>query len=456
MKETPDRDGLRILVIDDEEAARETLLACFDSTEHAVRAVATGAEALDALRSESFELAFLDLRLDGDGEDGARLVPRILEASPHTKVVVVSAHGTIESAVELIRAGASDFLQKPISPAELRAIAARIEVTRQAERRLAALERSAEESDPPLLESDSPAMRRAISIARRSSGSDATVLLRGESGTGKGVLARAIHAWSDRAEGPFSVVNCPSLSSELLRSELFGHVKGAFTGAVKTTAGKIEITDGGTLLLDEIGDLPLSIQAALLRFLQDREYERVGDPRVRKADVRIVAATNRDLEEAVRQGEFREDLYFRLDVISIRLPPLRERRDDIVPLAREFLGYFSSRYGRPPLELAEDAIEALREADWIGNVRELRNAIQRAAILGTGPVVRAEHLPLGAEKGRVGPMPLDAGSALLTLEEMEARYIRHVLDHTDSIERAAEVLDVSPSTLWRRRRKYGI
>jgi NtrC-family two-component system response regulator AlgB len=456
MAERSEDDGLRILVIDDEEEAREILLACFDSTPHFVQAVASGAEALDALRQESFELAFLDLRLDGDGEDGSRLVPRILELSPSTKVVVVSAHGTIESAVALIRAGASDFLEKPISPAELRAIAARIEVTLRAERRLAALERSAEESGAPLLESESPAMRRAISIARRSAVSDATVLLRGESGTGKGVLARAIHAWSDRDEGPFSVVNCPSLSSELLRSELFGHVKGAFTGAVKTTAGKIEITDGGTLLLDEIGDLPLSIQAALLRFLQDREYERVGDPRVRKADVRIVAATNRDLEEAVRQGEFREDLYFRLNVISIRLPPLRERRDDIVPLAREFLGYFASRYGRPSLELAEDAIEALRDADWTGNVRELRNAIQRAAILGRGPVVRSEHLPLGAGTGRVGPLPLDPDGALLTLEEMESRYIRHVLDHTDSIERAAEVLDVSPSTLWRRRRKYGI
>ena len=293
-------------------------------------------------------------------------------------------------------------------------------------------------------------MRRALELARQVAGSNASVLVRGESGTGKGVIARAIHGWSERAGKPFATVSCPSLSPQLLESELFGHVRGAFTGAVKDSPGRIAATEGGTLFLDEIGDLPLSLQPKLLRFLQEREYERVGDSITRRADVRVVTATNIDLTEAVRAGRFREDLLYRINVIQIDLPPLRERAEDILPLAMRLLAQLSRR--RPILGFAEAAIQSLSAYAWPGNVRELRNVIERAVILCRGDQIAVEQLP-GALSARVtepqlgDPVPLEA---------IESIHLRRLISRSKSLDDVAAALGIDTATLWRKRKKYGI
>ena len=308
----------------------------------------------------------------------------------------------------------------------------------------------------PLFDSSHPGMTRALQMAYEVAQLDATVLITGETGTGKGVLARAIHQWSPRANGPYAMVNCPALSAELLRSELFGHVRGSFTGAVGTKVGTIEYADGGTLFLDEIGEMAPEIQPRLLCFLQDLTYERVGDPEPRQADVRVVAATNGNLGRAVINGTFRDDLYHRLNVVPIELVPLRSRRDDIPALANAFLQWAAARYRKPVEAFTEDAMDSLIRQPWRGNIRELQHVVERAVILARGSRIPVSLLP------RSGRDVLDAvgGTATdgdrPTLKGLEERYIRHVLETTTSIEQAAEVLGVAPSTLWRRRRRLGI
>jgi NtrC-family two-component system response regulator AlgB len=282
---------------------------------------------------------------------------------------------------------------------------------------------------------------------------EATVLLRGESGVGKGVLARAIHARSRRAGRSFVTVHCPSLSAELLESDLFGHVKGAFTGAVQDKAGKVDAADGGTLFLDEVGDLPAALQPKLLRLVQDREYERVGEPVVRAADVRIVAATNRDLEAEVAAGRFREDLFYRLNVIDVTIPPLRLRRADILPLARGLLAFFARQTGKPVTGFTPEAEELIRTYAWPGNVRELRNAIERGVILGAEPLVGAQHLP--GQLTRTSGARAEVGGPF-TLDELEAEHIRRVVASSPSLDEAAKVLGIDPSTLYRKRKRGGI
>jgi NtrC-family two-component system response regulator AlgB len=295
-------------------------------------------------------------------------------------------------------------------------------------------------------------MERVIELARQVAASDATILLRGESGTGKTVLARAIHAWSNRAGKAMGVVSCPSFSSELLESELFGHVRGAFTGAVRDNPGRIAACEGGTLFLDEIGDLPLSLQPKILRFVQEREYERVGDYTTRKADVRIIAATNIDLEKLIREGRFREDLFYRLNVIQIEIPPLRERTDDLLALAENLLRFYSRVNHRSILGFTNEASEALKRYTWPGNVRELSNVIERAAILCRADCVGLESLPpnlaLGDSVTSIGDK--------VSLEKIEEQHIRRILASTKSLQEAAEVLGVDQATLWRRRKKYEI
>jgi NtrC-family two-component system response regulator AlgB len=418
-------------------------------------AVATAQEGLRAATTDTFDLAFVDLQI---GEDsGLDLIPTLREQCPWMKVVLVTGHASIESAVEALKRGAADYITKPFQPLQVRVLAQRQAEVRRLERRVDVLEADAGRASPsPYLESANPDMKRALDTARKVADTDATVLLTGESGTGKGVLARAIHEWSRRSSEEFSVINCPSLTAELLRSELFGHVRGAFTGAVSSNPGKISVTDGGTLFLDEIGDMPGVIQPQLLRFIQDREYERLGETRTRSADVRILAATNRDLERLVQDGEFREDLSYRLRVIEIEIPPLRERKEDIPPLASQFLEFFAARHGRPVVGFSDEAAAFLTDYDWPGNARELRNAVERAAILAEGEELGIHLFPqAGSAVAAVGTT-LPVGEGLMSLEQMEAKYIEYVLEKTDSIEKAAEVLDIAPSTLWRRRRKYEI
>ncbi len=453
MAETPNPTKLRIMIVDDDVTIRESVALVFEGGPHHILKCSGVDHALVAATREMFDLAFVDLQL---GENsGLDLIPELIDRAPWIKVVVVTADGSIGTAVEAVRRGALEYLRKPLSPDELRQSASRVADIRALERRLESLEQDVGHFSPATyLDSRSPEMKRAIATAETVASSDATVLLTGESGTGKGVLARAIHGWSTRADEAFGVVNCPSLSSALLQSELFGHVRGAFTGAISDKVGKIAATDSGTLFLDEVGDLPTEIQPQLLRFLQDREYERLGDPESRSADVRVIAATNRDLSQSIQDGSFREDLYYRLNVIPIHIPPLRERREDVEALATLFLRFYAAKYGRKIEEFTDAARRAISDYDWPGNVRELQNAIERAVILAGSDRVVASSLPRDVRSGleRVGIIEDD----LPTLEGMEQRYIEHVLGQTDSIERAAEILDVAPSTLWRRRRKYGI
>jgi two-component system, NtrC family, response regulator AlgB len=278
------------------------------------------------------------------------------------------------------------------------------------------------------------------------------VLVRGESGTGKGVLVRAIHGWSARAQKPFGTVSCPSLSAELLESELFGHVKGAFTTAVRDNPGRIATCEGGTLFLDEIGDLPITIQPKLLRFLQEREYERVGEQVTRHADIRVITATNIDLDKAVREGRFREDLLYRLNVIQIEIPPLRRRPEDIVPMADRMLAFFTRTHTRKVLGFTPEAADMLRRHAWPGNVRELRNVVERCAILATTEWIGPELLPGTLAAAVPDPVP----GAMISLDKLEELHIRRVLAGTKSLEEAATVLGIDAATLWRRRKKYGV
>ena len=451
----PLRSSLRILVVDDDEGTREALRLVFSTSDHRVTAVDTAELALVMVERAYFDLVFLDLQLEATS--GLDLLPKLLERSPWLKTVIITGFGSVESTVEAMRRGAWNYLTKPLDPGDLRLLAAHVQEIKDLERRVEDLETTAGPSAHGLLiESGNAQMRRAVEVARQVADSDATVLILGESGTGKGVLARHIHEQSRRRAGPFTVVSSPSLTAELMNSELFGHVRGAFTGAVASTAGKVAAAEGGSLFLDEVGDIPLAIQPKLLRFLQDRQYERVGEAEVREADVRVIAATNRDLGQAVERGEFREDLFYRLDVIEITVPPLRERREDIPTLARWFLRTYGHRYGKPDMEFTAKAERLLLDHPWPGNVRELQNAVERAVILARTSQVGANLLPRQTGGGVVDGLFSDDAQELPTLAGMEERYIRHVLETTASIEEASEVLDVAPSTLWRRRRKYGI
>ncbi len=331
---------MNVLIIDDELNIRKTLSVFFETEGHHVVAVSNPDDALAQATQYSFDLALVDLRLGTSS--GLDLIPKLLSVSPWLKIVVITAFASIDTAVEAIKRGAIDYLPKPFTPAQLQLVIGKVTQVRSLEQKIDSLQETLRMSDTGLhMDSASAIMQRAIDTARDVANSEATVLLKGESGTGKSMLAKWIHQQSPRNSKPFGVISCPSLSSELLESELFGHVKGAFTGAVRDQPGRVATCEGGTLLLDEIGDLPLPLQPKLLRFLQDREYEMLGEGITRKADLRVIAATSIDLTLAVKQGRFREELLYRLNVFEIPLPPLRERPEDIPDLAGQFLSFFA-------------------------------------------------------------------------------------------------------------------
>jgi two-component system, NtrC family, response regulator AlgB len=438
---------MRILVIDDEKNIRRTMAMAIESMEHEVVCAASGVEAFKELKSTTFDAVFLDLKLQR--ESGLDVLGEILRLEPDAAVVIITAFASIETAVEAMRLGAFDYLPKPCTPEQVRQLLAKIERTKRLESRVAALESQLDaESQETDLRTDSPLMQSVIDMAFKAANSDATVLLLGESGTGKSLLAKAMHARSPRKSAGFVTVSCPSLSRELLESELFGHVKGAFTGALSDTQGKVASAEGGTLFLDEIGDLPLEIQAKLLRLLQEREYERVGETRQRKANVRVISATNRDLGEAVRDNRFREDLYYRLNVITIQLPPLRDRYQDLERFARRQLDFFGRRAGKQFQGFTPAALDAMRAYRWPGNLRELRNLIERAVILGNGDQIGVGDLTdilQTRSEFRLG--------GRVTLEEIENEHMRRVISNSRTIDEAAAVLGVDPATLYRRKKK---
>lgn len=438
---------MRILVVDDEKNIRRTMTMALESMDHVVVSASNSALALAAIRAATYDVVLLDLKLSQ--ESGLDVLEEVLRLSPQLAVVMMTAYASIETAVEAMRRGASDYLPKPCTPDQVRQVLTRLEKTKKLERRVAELEsqlgREGPESD---LSSQSPTMQKVIEIAFRAAESEATILLLGESGTGKSVLARAIHRRSPRSAAAFVTVSCPSLSRDLLESDLFGHVKGAFTGAHADAVGKVAAADGGTLFLDEIGELPLEVQAKLLRLLQEREYERVGETKPRRANVRIISATNRDLSQVVAAGGFREDLFYRLNVIALRLPPLRDRVNDLVKIASAQLAFLAGHAGKSISGFSPAALAAMRDYAWPGNLRELRNVIERAMILCHGTMIETsdltETIQAKSETRLGGSFPL---------ETIEAEHIRRVVANTRTLEEAAEVLGIDPATLYRRRKK---
>jgi len=442
---------LNILVVDDEANIRKTLSLCLETEGHKVIAVSNFQDALAEASRRSFELAFVDLRLGTD--NGLDLIPALLATTPWLKIVVITVYASIDTAVEAMRRGATDYIPKPFTPAQIKLAVSKVFEMRTLEQKVATLQEDLGRVHPEIdFSSTSPVMQRAVNLAHQVASSEATILLRGESGTGKTVLARAIHSWGNRATKPISVISCPSFSAELLESELFGHIKGAFTGAIRDNPGRIAACEGGTLFLDQISDLPISLQPKLLRFVQEREYERVGDCLTRKADVRLIAATNIDLEKAVQEGRFREDLFYRINVIQIEMPPLRERPDDVPLLAERLLAFYGRINHRSFIGFTKEALEALRQYHWPGNVRELSNVIERAAILCRTDRVGMDCLPANLLSSDSAPNIGDP----VPIEKIEEQHIRRILATTKSFEEAADILGIDQATLWRRRKKYGI
>jgi two-component system, NtrC family, response regulator AlgB len=451
MADTNTLHSLNILVVDDEINIRKTLAVCLETEGHSVVTVSNFEDAVAEASRRSFELAFVDLRLGT--ADGLELIPQLLAKIPWLKIIVITAYASIDTAVEAMRRGATDYIPKPFTPAQVKLSVNKVAEIRSLEQKVSALQEDVGRLNPEIdFSTTSQKMQQALNVARQVAPSDATVLLRGESGTGKTVLARMLHIWSRRAQKPFGVVSCPTLSTELLESELFGHAKGAFTGAVRDNPGRIAACEGGTLLLDEIGDVPLAIQPKLLRFVQEREYERVGEHVTRRADVRVIAATNIDIEQAVAGGRFREDLFYRLNVIQIEIPPLRERPDDIAALAQRLLSFFGRTNHRLFKGFTNDAIQSLKGYTWPGNIRELRNVIERAAILSPTDTVGTPYLPVGITRDEALPQLGDQ----IPLKQIEEQHIRRVLASTKSLQEAADVLGIDQATLWRKRKDYGM
>jgi len=387
----------KVLVVDDEPLNLDLLEQELSDRGYIVERAGGGIEALDKAKTRSPQLVILDYLMPD--MDGIEVLRRLRRDGVDIPVIMVTAHGTIEKAVEAMKHGANDFITKPFDADHLALTVGKALHAEKLGREVEILSQQADERYR-LVAGDSPAMRQAVDFARKAAASRSTVLLLGESGTGKEVIARAIHRWSERKDEPFIAINCAGLSRELLESELFGHEKGAFTGAHQLKRGKIELAHGGTVFLDEVGDTAPELQARLLRFLQERQFERVGGTRSVEVDVRIIVATSRDLERTVRQGEFREDLYYRINVVAIRLPPLRERKEDIAMLAHHFLQRFAAETKKTFTGIAEDAMARLIAHDWPGNVRELANAIEHAVVLGRGPVVTARDLPANLVSAR--------------------------------------------------------
>ncbi len=447
-----------ILIVDDEKIIRDATTQLVEDAGHYAETATTADTALQALKESPFQLVLLDVNLGR--ENGLDLLTEILRLHPNLPVVVFTAAATIQTAVEAMRRGALDFLEKPFSNAQLNIVLSRVQRHHKLAERVVELQTQvASQSPEPVFESASAGVKEVLDVLFRAANTPASILILGESGTGKSVAARAVHQRSPRGEKPFVTVNCPSLSRELLESELFGHVKGAFTGAVRDHWGKVKAAAGGTLFLDEIGELPIELQPKLLRLLQDREYERVGENTTRTTDVRIIAATNRDLKKLVEEGSFREDLYYRLNVITVEMPPLRRRPDDLLVFAGKYLEFFARQFGRAVRGFSTPARQQILSHQWPGNLRELRNAVERAVILANGKEIAPTDLPAPGSMTVGDSASLDdaprVGSAV-SLEELESAHIKALLQSLPNLADVARVLGIDQATLYRKRKKLGL
>ena len=443
-----------VLVVDDEKGVRHSAEALIDAEGHYAESADCARVAMLKLKEEQYDLVLLDLKL---GEDnGLDVLKDIKKIHPALPVVIFTAHAGVRTAVKATRAGAMEYMEKPFTADRLRQVLAMAEKTRRMESQIEELKEEVQRQSPePEFESRDEGMRAALDVMFRAADTPATILILGESGTGKSVAARAVHRSSPLANRPFVTVSCPSLSKELLESELFGHVKGSFTGAVKDTWGKVKAAEGGTLFLDEIGELPLEIQPKLLRLLQEREYERLGENKPRQANVRVIAATNQDLKQCVEDGEFREDLYFRLNVITVEMPPLRARPQDLAYFAQSYLEFFATQFGRRVTGFTGEALDCLYGYEWPGNLRELRNAVERAVILARGDEIEPGDLPLGPSNANPVSHDVRMG-ARVSLEDLESEHIRRVLMIAGSMQEAADILGIDQTTLYRKRKKLGL
>ena len=444
--------GLSILIVDDEDATRELCRDIASEMGLEVRTASTTNEALDVLEQSPIDIVVTDLRVPQLG--GLELLKRISSIQPSTAAMVLTQYGTIETAVEATRLGAQDYVTKPFHIEELRAKIARLVQSVELDHENRVL-REQLRTRPGFggLIGVSPKMQRVYKMVEKVSQHNYPVLILGESGTGKELVARSIHFLGVRQNKPFVPVDCSGLVPTLIESELFGYVKGAFTGAQHARTGLLETGNGGTVFLDEIGDLPVDLQAKLLRALQEREIRPVGATERVRIDLRIIAATNRDLESAIRTGSFRQDLYFRLNVVQIKLPPLRERKSDIPLLVNFFLEKFSDPQ-RPIRTISEDAMRRLMAYDWPGNVRELENAVERAVALGSGPILHIADLPSNLQQGS-SEKSLESNE-LTTIQEMERRFILRALRETNGDKlAAARLLGIGKTTLYRKLKQYG-
>ena len=449
----------RILLVDDEPDLLATLGPILRGSGYEVLTATDGEEAGRLLEDQSFNTVITDLRLPGIS--GLEILDRVSRDSPDTTVLLITGYGTVSDAVEAMKRGAEDYLTKPVNPEELLICLDKISNRRRLEEENRYLRSQLEQrTGLGRLIGKHPRMQEIYHLIKTVAETNSTVLLTGESGTGKEMVARAVHDQGPRKEKPFVTVNCGALSSELLSSELFGHVEGAFTGAVRDRRGKFELADGGTVFLDEIGEISLAVQVQLLRVLQAREYEPLGSEEVKTADVRLLAATNRDLDAAVKEGRFREDLFYRLNVIHIRMPPLRERREDIPLLAEHFLRRVVESTGHQHVrDLQKGALDLLMAYDWPGNVRELENVIERAVVLCQGEEVAPRDLPahLTGQTTAGGWEPREGEMLPQTIERIEREIIRQALERTGGRRgEAAKILGLHRNTLASKMRKYGL
>jgi DNA-binding NtrC family response regulator len=440
----------KILVVDDEQIVRESLGAWLEEDGHEVQLCEDGRRALAAVKEGEFELALVDLKMPG--MDGLELSRRLRDAEPRIMVVVMTAFASVDTAVKALKEGAYDYITKPFDPEVLSHLLTRAREKRDLRRENRGLKQNlARAIKPPEIQGHSPAMRHVIELIANVAPTETGVLITGESGVGKELVARAIHSQSPRALMPLVIVNCGALPEGTLESELFGHERGAFTGAQYRHKGKFELADGGTLFLDEIGEISPRIQVELLRVLEEKRVVRMGGHASVRADFRVVAATNRDLEGEVRDRRFREDLFYRLNVFHIEVPPLRERREDVEELALYFAGRLARQMNRPVPAVEDATMRRLVEYSWPGNVRELANAIERAMVVSRDDVIRQEDLPI---RGEPEPRRFSGGRSLALVER---EYIRNVLEETDwNISETARILEVDRGTVYNKIRAFGL